>query len=98
VLSAHQGGGEPLRPMPLEITHCLRVPRAELAPPPPVRHGHDRVVAVDTPWPNGQACHSCDRRHLVSAYSCQRRRQWRLRECYPWHVLAPGLGAFTRLA
>jgi hypothetical protein len=33
VLSAHQGGGEPLRPMPLEITRCLHVPGAELAPP-----------------------------------------------------------------
>jgi hypothetical protein len=35
VLSAHQGGGEPLRPMPLEITRCLHVLGAELAPPPP---------------------------------------------------------------
>jgi hypothetical protein len=26
VLSAHQGGGEPLLPMPLEITRCLNVP------------------------------------------------------------------------
>jgi hypothetical protein len=39
VLSAHQGGGEPLRPMPLEITRCLHVPGAELAPPPPVQRG-----------------------------------------------------------
>jgi hypothetical protein len=54
--------------MPLEITRCLRVPRAELAPPPPpVRRGPAHVVAVDTPWPNGQACHSCGRRRLVSA-------------------------------
>jgi hypothetical protein len=29
VLSAHQGGGEPLQPMPLEITQCLRVPGAD---------------------------------------------------------------------
>jgi hypothetical protein len=72
VLSAHQGG-EPLRPMPLEITRCLRVPGAELAPPPPVRHGPGRVMAVDTPWPNGQACHSCGRRRLVPASGCRRR-------------------------
>jgi hypothetical protein len=46
--------------MPLEITRCLCVPGAELAPPPPpVQRGPDRVVAIDTPWPNGQACHSC---------------------------------------
>jgi hypothetical protein len=56
VLLAHQGGGELLRPMPLEITRCLRVPGAELAPPtPPVRRGPGRVMTVDTPWPNGQA-------------------------------------------
>jgi hypothetical protein len=64
---AHQDGGEPLRPMPLEITRCLRVPGAELVPPPPpVRRGPGRVVAVDTPWPNDQACHSCGRHRLVS--------------------------------
>jgi hypothetical protein len=57
VLSAYQGGGEPLQPMPLEITRCLRVLGAELAPPP-VQRGPSHVVAVDTPWPNGQACHS----------------------------------------
>jgi hypothetical protein len=34
VLSAHQDGGVPLRPMPLEISRCLHVPGAELAPPP----------------------------------------------------------------
>jgi hypothetical protein len=67
VLSAHQGGGEPLRPMPLEITRSLRVPGAELAPPP-VRRGPGRVVAVDTPWPNGQACHNCGRRCLVCGF------------------------------
>jgi hypothetical protein len=65
VLSAHRGGGETLRPMPLEITRCLCVPGAELAPPPPVRRGPGCVVAADTPWPNGQACHSCGRRRLV---------------------------------
>jgi hypothetical protein len=64
VLSAHQGGGEPLRPMLLEITRCLRVTGAELAPPT-VRRGPGRVMAVDTPWSNGQACHSCGRRRLV---------------------------------
>jgi hypothetical protein len=63
MLSAHQGGGELLRPMPLEITRCLRVPGAELAPPPPVRHGPGCVVAVDTPWPNDQACHGCGERY-----------------------------------
>jgi hypothetical protein len=68
VVSAHQDGGEPLRPMPPEITRCLRVPGAELAPPPPpVRRGPGRVVVVDTPWPNGQACHSCSRHCLVLA-------------------------------
>jgi hypothetical protein len=87
VLSAHQGGGEPLRPMSLEITRCLRVPGAEPAPPP-VRHGPDCVVTVDTPWPNGQACHSCGRRRLVPASSCRRR----LRRRYRRHVLAPRPG------
>jgi hypothetical protein len=71
VLSAHQGGGELLRPMPLEITRCLRVSGVELTPPP-MRRGPDRVVAIDTPWPNGQACYSCDRRHLVPASGYQR--------------------------
>jgi hypothetical protein len=52
--------------MPLEITRCLRVLGAELAPPPPpVRRGPGRVVAVDTPWPNGRACHNCGRRRLM---------------------------------
>jgi hypothetical protein len=89
VLSTHQGGGEPLQPMPLEITRCLRVPGAELAPPPPpVRRGPDHIVAVDTPWPNGQACHSCGRRRLVSASGCQ----WCRRGRYPWHILAPRPG------
>jgi hypothetical protein len=31
VLSAHQGGGEPLRSMPLVITRCFHVPGAELS-------------------------------------------------------------------
>jgi hypothetical protein len=57
--------------MPLEITRCLRVLGGEMGPPPPpVRHGPGRVVAVDTPWLNGQACHSCDRRHLIPASGC----------------------------
>jgi hypothetical protein len=94
VLSAHQGGGEPLRPMPLEITRCLHVPGAELAPPPPpVRHGPDRVVAVDTPWPNDQACHSCDRRRLVPASGCWRSHRARLRGRYLGTSSRPGLGA-----
>jgi hypothetical protein len=93
VLSAHQGGGESLRPMPLEITRCLRVPGAELAPPPPpVRRGHNRVMAVDTPWPNGQACHICGKRRLVSASGCRRRHRGRLHGCYPRHVLVPRPG------
>jgi hypothetical protein len=70
VLSAHHGGGEPLRPMPLEITRCLRVSGAELAPPLPVQRGPGHVVAIDTLWPNGQACHSCGRRCLVPASGC----------------------------
>jgi hypothetical protein len=48
------------------ITRCLRVPGAELTPPL-VRRGPGRVVAVDTPRPNGQVCYSCGRRHLVPA-------------------------------
>jgi hypothetical protein len=93
VLSAHQGGGEPLWPMPLEITRCLRVPGAEPAPPPPpVRCGSGRIVTVDTPWPNDQACHSCGRRHLVSASGCRWRRCGRLRGRYPRHVLVPWPG------
>jgi hypothetical protein len=76
--------------MPLEITRCLRVLGAELAPPPLVRRGPGHVVAVDTAWPNGQACHSCGRRRLVSASGCRWRRRGRLRGHYPQHVLAPG--------
>jgi hypothetical protein len=57
VLLAHQGGGEPLWLILLEITRYLHVPGAELAPPsPPVQCGPGHVVAIDTPWPNGQAC------------------------------------------
>jgi hypothetical protein len=97
VLSAHQGG-EPLRPMPLEITRCLRVPGAELAPPPPlVRRGFGRVIAVDTPWPNGQACHSCGRRRLVPASGCWWRHRGCIRGRYPQHVLAPRLGRLRAL-
>jgi hypothetical protein len=87
VLSAHQGG-EPMRSMPLEITRCLHVSGAELAPPP-VRHGPGHVMAVDTPWPNGQACHSCGRRRLVPASDCRRRHRVHLRGRYPQYVLAP---------
>jgi hypothetical protein len=84
VLSIHQGGGEPLRPMPLEITRYLHVSGAELSPPPPVRRGAGRVMVVDTPWPNGQACHSCGRRRLVSASDCQRQRPpWALPSARP---------------
>jgi hypothetical protein len=50
------------------------------------------VVAINTPWPNGQACHSCGRRRLVQASGCRWRRQGCLRGCYPWHVLVPRLG------
>jgi hypothetical protein len=72
---------------------CLHVLGAELAPPPPpVRRGSGRVMAVDTPWPNGQACHSCGRRRLVPASGCRRRHRVRLRGRYPRHVLAPRLG------
>jgi hypothetical protein len=85
VPSARQGGGEPLLPMPLEVARCLRVPGAELAPPPPpVRCGPGRVVAVDSPWPNGQPCRSCGRRRLVPACARRRRRAG--------HVLAPRPG------
>jgi hypothetical protein len=56
--------------MPLDITRYLHVPGAEVAPPPPpVRRGPSRVIAVDTSWPNGQACHSCGRRRLVPAWA-----------------------------
>jgi hypothetical protein len=41
--------------MPLEITRCLCVPGAELAPPPPpVRRGPRRVMAIDTFGPMGK--------------------------------------------
>jgi hypothetical protein len=70
-------------------TRCLHVPGAELAPPPPVRRGPGRVVAVDTPWPNGQVCHSCGRHRLVPASGCRRHRQGHLHGRYPRHVLAP---------
>jgi hypothetical protein len=91
VPSAHQGGGEPLRPIPLEVARCLRVPGVELAPPPPlVRCGPGRVVAVDSPWPNGQPGRSCGRRRLVPA--CARRRRRLGASSHP------GLGASARLA
>jgi hypothetical protein len=64
-------------------SRCLRVPGAELAPPPPMRCGLGRVMAVDTPWPNGQACHSCGKRHLMSASGCQRHHRGPLCGCYP---------------
>jgi hypothetical protein len=90
VLSAHQGGGEPLRPMPLEITRCFRVLGAEQdPPPPPVRRGPGRVVVVDTPWPKGQACHSYNRCHLVLTSGCRRHCRRRLCGLYPQHVLTP---------
>jgi hypothetical protein len=93
VLSAHQGGGEPLRLMPLEIIRYLHMPGAELTPPPlPMRRGPGHIVAVDTPWPNSQACHSCGRRRLMPASGCRWRSRGRLRGCYPRHVLAPRLG------
>jgi hypothetical protein len=99
VLSAHQGGGEPMRPMPLEITQCLCVPGAELAPPPPrVRCGPGRVMAVDTPWPNGQACHNCGRRYLMPASGCWRRRRGCLHEHYLCMSSCPSLGASACLA
>jgi hypothetical protein len=98
VLSAHQGGGEPLRLMPLEITRCLHVPGAELAPPTrPVRRGPGRVMAVDTPWPNGQACHSCGSRHLVPASGCRRHRWVASAGATLGTSLRPGLGASARL-
>jgi hypothetical protein len=96
VLSAHQGGGEPLRPMLLEITRCLHVPGAELAPPP-VRRGPGRVMAVDTPWPNGQPFHNCGRRRLVPASGCRRCRCGHLRGRYPRHVLTPRPGHLCAL-
>jgi hypothetical protein len=93
VLLAHQGGGEPLWPMPLEITRCLRVSGAKLAPPPPpVRRGPGRIMAVDTPWPNGQACHSYGRHRLVPASGCRRCRHGCFRGRYPQQVLAPRPG------
>jgi hypothetical protein len=38
---------------------------------------------------SGQACHSCDGCHLVSASCCRRRRLGRLRGHHPQLVLAP---------
>jgi hypothetical protein len=70
VLSTHQGGGVPLRPVPLEVARCFRVLGAEPLSPP-VRRWPGRVVAADIPWPSGQACHSCDSRYLVSASCCR---------------------------
>jgi hypothetical protein len=93
VLSTHQGGGVLLRPVTLEISRCLRVLEAELpTPPPPVRRCPGHVVAVDIPWPSGQACHSCDNRHLVSASCCRRHRLGRLHGHHPQLVLAPRPG------
>jgi hypothetical protein len=71
VPSARRGGEVSLRLMPPEVARCLRVPGVELTPPLPGRRGPGRVVAVDTPWPSGQACHSCGRRRLVPALAFQ---------------------------
>jgi hypothetical protein len=50
VLSTHQGGGVPLRPVPLEMARCLHVPGAGPPPPPsPVRRWPGHVVAADNP-------------------------------------------------
>jgi hypothetical protein len=53
-------------PVPLGIARCLRVLGAELLPPP-VRRWPGCFVAVDSPWPSGQDCHSCDSCRLVLA-------------------------------
>jgi hypothetical protein len=77
----------------LEIAQCLPVLGAELPPPPPpMRHWPDRIVAVSSPWPSGQACHSCDSRRLVPASCYRRRRLGRLRKHHPQLVLAPWPG------
>jgi hypothetical protein len=95
VLSTHQGGGVllrpvPLRPVPLEMARCLHVPGAgPPPPPPPLRRWPDHVVAADSPWPSGQACHSCDSRRFVSASCCRRRHLGHLHVHHPQHVLAP---------
>jgi hypothetical protein len=93
VLSTHQGGGVSLQSVPLEVARCLRVLGAELPPPPPpVRRWPGRAVAVDIPWPSGQACHSCDSRYLVSASCCRWRHLGCLRRHHPQLVLAPRPG------
>jgi hypothetical protein len=92
MLSSHQGGGVPLRPVPLEIARCLHVLGAEPPPPPPslpVRRWPGHVVAVGSPWPSGQACHSCDNRRLVPASCCRWRRLGHLHGHHPQHVLTP---------
>jgi hypothetical protein len=90
VLLTHQGGGVPLRPVSLEIARCLHVLGAEPPPPsPPVRRWPGHVVAVDSPWPSGQACRNCDSRRLVSASCCRQRRLGHLHGHHPQHVLAP---------
>jgi hypothetical protein len=91
VLSIHQGGGEPLRPMPLEITRYLRVSGAELSPPPPppVRRGLAAswlstllgpMVKLATVVAGVVSC-----RLLIVSDNGRRGR-------YPRHVLAPRLG------
>jgi hypothetical protein len=98
VLSTHQGG-VPLRPVPLDVARCLRVLGAELPPlPPPVRRWHGRVVAADIPWTSGEAFHSCDSRHLVSASCCRRCRLGVSAGTTLSLSSRPGLGASAWLA
>ncbi|PVH38564.1 hypothetical protein PAHAL_5G289800 [Panicum hallii] len=80
-----QGGGEPLRPVPLEVARCLCVPEAELAPPPPPS------------LPSGQTCHSCGKNRPVLACARRRRHPGRLRARHPRHVLVPQPGALRGL-
>jgi hypothetical protein len=48
VLPTHRGGGESLRLMLLELARRWHVLGVE-PPPPPLRHGPSRIMAVDNP-------------------------------------------------
>jgi hypothetical protein len=51
MLPTHRGGGESLQLMLLELARRWHVLGVE--PPPLVRHGPSRIMAVDNPKPDG---------------------------------------------
>jgi hypothetical protein len=64
---------------------------------PAMRRGSGRVMAVDNPWPNGQACHGCGWCPILTVSGCRRRCPGCLRRHHPQHILASWPGRLARL-